>query len=348
MDEQTACDLTEVEMIKIDRAFDRMKRLNHYEVLNLPQGADKAQIKRMYYAVSKEFHPDRYFRRNLGAYKDKLEAIFDQITRAYNTLGDDTARAAYDRSLIEDQMRARPADYEVSFDFGQKAAAPSGPRMTVLGDENFSRPSAPMNRADAAPGSTTGPRPTQAPQFMSKIQDQVMGRMVRARDCVKAGKEAFEKGNFAAAVSNLQLALSFDPNVPDAKALLEQAQAKAADGKAELHFQRGLQLESLGNHDSARASFKHAVECKPKKGHYYFKLGTLEIDVEAERRQALENLKLAVQYDGKNIEYLLALAKAYETVNMPRNAAREYEKVVSLEKGHDVASRALKRLKAVL
>lgn len=183
---------------------------------------------------------------------------------------------------------------------------------------------------------------------MSKIQDQVMGRLVKARDCLKAGKEAFEKGNFAGAVSNLQLAISYDPNVPEAKALLEQAQSKVAEVRAEQHFQRALQAESLGNHESARASLKHAVDCKPKKGHYYFKLGMLEIDVESERRQGLENLKLAVQYDGKNVEYLLALAKAYETVGMPRNAVREFEKVVSLERGHDVATRALKRLKAVL
>lgn len=326
-------DLTEVERIKIDRTYDRLKKLNYYEILNLPQQADKGQVKRAYYAVSKEYHPDRYFRRNLGAYKEKLEAIFDLITRSYNTLNDETLRASYDRSLIEESFRQKPMEYEISVDSVVKSARPTSGAPT----------------SGAVPGRpSTGAAPAAAgsPLFLDKLQNQLMGRLIKAREQVKVAKEALDKGQFAQAVTAYQLALSYDANNAEAKAGLEQAQSRFGEIKADLLYQKGVQAEALGNSEGARTYFRQAVECKPKKGQYYFKLGHMQMEAEAERRHGLENLKLAVQYDARNVEYLLALAQAYEQVGMPRNALREYEKIVTIEKGHDIAVKALKRLKA--
>ena len=41
--------------------------------------AEKKQIKSAYYALAPEFHPDKYFRKRLGSYKRKIEAIFNLI-----------------------------------------------------------------------------------------------------------------------------------------------------------------------------------------------------------------------------------------------------------------------------
>lgn len=333
MDQSGETELTEVERIKIDRTYDRLKKLNYYEVLNLPQQADKSQIKRAYYAVSKEYHPDRYFRRNLGAYKDKLEAIFDLITRSYNTLNDDGLRATYDRSLIEESFRQRPMEYEISV---ESVLKPTG---------TGAKPGAGAPPTSGAPPAGAGPAQAN-PLFLDRLQNQLMGRLVKAREQVKMGREALDKGQFAQAMSAFQIALSYDPNNAEARLYLEKAQTQFGEVKADQLYQKGIQSEALGNSEGARTYFKQAVECKPKKGMYYFKLGVLQIDSEAERRQGLENLKQAVQYEGRNVEYLLALAQAYEQVGMPRNALREYEKIVTIEKGHDIAVKALKRLKS--
>jgi len=45
----------------------------------------------MYYKLTKEFHPDRYFESPDPSLKDKLTAIFDALTKAY-TLLTDTAK----------------------------------------------------------------------------------------------------------------------------------------------------------------------------------------------------------------------------------------------------------------
>lgn len=338
MDRPVETDLNDVERIKIDRTFDRLKRMNYYDILNLPPQADKGQIKRAYYTVSKEYHPDRYFRRNLGAYKDKLEAIFDLITRAYNTLNDDGLRAAYDRSQIEASYSQRPMEYEVSLE----SLGTPAPRATPTPS-----PAPGVGAKPAAPSPAPAPAPA-APVFMDKLQQQLMGRLIKAKEYVKMGKEAIEKEQWAQATSHLQLALSFDANHAEAKSLLVIAQGKLGDIKADQFYQRGLQQESLGNPESARSYYKMAVDQKPKKGHFYFKLGTLQMESEAERRVGLENLKQAVAAEPRNLEYVLSLAHAYEVCGLLRNALREYEKALTLEKQNDVALRGVKRMKAAL
>ena len=42
----------------------------------------KKEIKAAYYRMAPEFHPDRWFRRELGSFKSRLEAIFTRITEA--------------------------------------------------------------------------------------------------------------------------------------------------------------------------------------------------------------------------------------------------------------------------
>jgi curved DNA-binding protein CbpA len=66
--------------------FYRIEDLTYYELLDVAENADKKQIKSAYYVLAPEFHPDKYFRKNLGSYKQKIEAIFAKITLAHDVL----------------------------------------------------------------------------------------------------------------------------------------------------------------------------------------------------------------------------------------------------------------------
>ena len=72
--------------VRIVRLHRRLKKLGPYEILGLPRGADKGAIKRAYYAASKELHPDRYFGKDLGEFREKLAEIFARLTEAFQTL----------------------------------------------------------------------------------------------------------------------------------------------------------------------------------------------------------------------------------------------------------------------
>src|SRR5262249_3120693 len=60
---------------------------------------DKKAVRAAYFELSRTFHPDTMFRKNLGSYKQKMEAVFRKLTEAYETLGKKRTRDAYDEYL---------------------------------------------------------------------------------------------------------------------------------------------------------------------------------------------------------------------------------------------------------
>jgi hypothetical protein len=57
-----------------------------WALLGVPHGADAKLLKRSYFKLSKEIHPDRYYGRNLGSFADRLSAVFEAVSRAYAKL----------------------------------------------------------------------------------------------------------------------------------------------------------------------------------------------------------------------------------------------------------------------
>jgi len=84
---------------KIIEAFHRADKLNHYELLGVPIDADRAEIRKAYFALSKTFHPDAYYGKRLGSFKPKMEVVFRKVTDAYEAVGRSKKREAYDRYL---------------------------------------------------------------------------------------------------------------------------------------------------------------------------------------------------------------------------------------------------------
>jgi curved DNA-binding protein CbpA len=73
--------------------------MTHYQVLHVDPSADKRAIKNAYYEVVNVFHPDRYFGKNLGSFKPKLERVFARLTEAHDALTRSAPRAEYDAYL---------------------------------------------------------------------------------------------------------------------------------------------------------------------------------------------------------------------------------------------------------
>jgi curved DNA-binding protein CbpA len=77
---------------------------DHYTLLGVERNADAAAIKRAYLKRVSEFHPDRFVKKNLGAYKAKLVTIFARITQANEALSSAEQRAAYDALLASGKL----------------------------------------------------------------------------------------------------------------------------------------------------------------------------------------------------------------------------------------------------
>lgn len=93
-------------------AFEQKLDRSYAEILGVAQDADAKTVRRAYFKLSKDFHPDRYFRKNLGDFADRLDRVFCAIAEAYELLSDPSARAEMEKSM------AAPA-----------AGATAGPRL---------------------------------------------------------------------------------------------------------------------------------------------------------------------------------------------------------------------------
>ena len=65
------------------RSLDSMKP---WEVLGIEENSDSNTIRQAYIRRSRMFHPDRYFRKNIGQFSGLLANVFKAISQAFNAL----------------------------------------------------------------------------------------------------------------------------------------------------------------------------------------------------------------------------------------------------------------------
>lgn len=81
---------------RIEAKFKEIEGKNHWEVLGVKRPVDPNTLKKAFYALSRDFHPDAFSGMNLGAAGRKLEHVFSAIQDAYATLSDDAKRGEYE------------------------------------------------------------------------------------------------------------------------------------------------------------------------------------------------------------------------------------------------------------
>jgi Flp pilus assembly protein TadD len=90
-----------------------LRRLNqaadYYEVMEMPATAAANEIKEAYYALARNYHPDRFHLKSGTRLHSELSSAFARITQAYETLTNPRTRAAYDQSLERSRRFAESA-----------------------------------------------------------------------------------------------------------------------------------------------------------------------------------------------------------------------------------------------
>jgi curved DNA-binding protein CbpA len=74
-----------------------------FDLLEVPRDVDRRGLRAAYFKLSKEYHPDVHFGKQLGSYHRRLADIFEMISKAFNQLVDDGRREDYILSLEEDK-----------------------------------------------------------------------------------------------------------------------------------------------------------------------------------------------------------------------------------------------------
>jgi hypothetical protein len=76
-----------------------LRRVSYYDLFQVNPRASRKEIKLAYFALSKAFHPDRWFRKDTGDFGTLIEDVFKWLNRAYTVLSSPRKRAGYDELL---------------------------------------------------------------------------------------------------------------------------------------------------------------------------------------------------------------------------------------------------------
>ena len=329
--EDDGIELTPGQRMAINATWEGIEDKTCYEMLLLPRSADGGAIKKAYYKLSKEFHPDKFYRKNLGDYKEKLEVIFNKVNEAYRVLSDLAARAEYDQLVFGTE--------------GKDAATQSRATTTVDFVPSSERAKEAAKQAKAGIRHRGGAKKKSPPKFLQKFQKELAKKIVRSKEHMKKGEQALESGDFGAAAAELQMAMTLDPRNTKAKVLFKRAQGSARDQKAEAYFNKAQEVLLAEDVRRAAELMQQAVDCKPTRGKYYNGFGRLIKENTSQQRVALELLRKAVELEPRNVEYTLDLARTYEDLGMKTNAVRAYERVLRVDSKRSEASKALRKLK---
>jgi curved DNA-binding protein CbpA len=121
-----ALGISSADQLRILELYSTLISVDHYRLLGVKATDDAKTIRRAYFALAKEHHPDRWFRRVLPPLYAKINAIFAAMTTAHTTLTDEASRAEYDaylREVLMTRIARRQAEALEAQDWGAAAAA---------------------------------------------------------------------------------------------------------------------------------------------------------------------------------------------------------------------------------
>jgi curved DNA-binding protein CbpA len=312
--------------------FERGLERPYHELLGVDRGADAKDIKRAYFKLSREFHPDRYYRRNTGPFGARLERIFRRIAEAHELLSDPTTRAEIERSLAS--MPAPPG--------GEYRNAATGTTERV-----GPQPAPP--RGQRVPGRMEN---LERLRNRFKIPPKLLAeRRVRARQMFQAARVSAHEGRYLEAAASMRLAIAFDPwekefkggfadiqaqvHAARAEALLKEAGDATAQGEAlrlleEALNYRPCHVETLKRVveicvdvrelDKAREHAEQLVEIEPEVAAHHARLAGV-LRRQGLRAQASAALERGARVDAKDPEIKAERLRQHRSRTRPGGAA---------------------------
>jgi curved DNA-binding protein CbpA len=359
----------------------KLAELDYYALLGVAETADKKEIKRAYYAAAPNYHPDRFYGKKLGSFKAKMEAIFGQLTFAYETLTSNERRAEYDAYLstqkqtrsMEELLRSATAPSIEPDTFVEpiRATPSPAPEEPVISEAPgaSARPKE-MDRARrealarklGVTRSSAPPRSMSSPGFSAPSTSQASiqaaarelkrrheliagdGRKSQARRYVEAANESL-KTNPAAAANALRLALTIDPENPEIIALHREAAQLAAVALADGYLKAGDYESRNGQWLEAARSYTRAAAGMPEDASVMQKAAHALLKSAGDMHQAVDFAKKAVALGPKRIEARLTLIEVYIAAGLPLAAKRELDQARQIAPGDGKITELSKRLK---
>jgi len=315
--ESGAKGLSREEKQKILAAYDKLERVSYYELLGVAPQASRKEIKNAYFALSREFHPDRFFRRDIGDFRWRLDSIFKKLTLAYDVLSTTKSREEYDQTVMEDIKAAQV-----------RAAEPE------QGKE----------KEPSKPDAGSPPVKGAAEAHKRGIPKEILERVEKAKHFFELGiKDLFEK-KYASASGNFKLALTYDPYNEKYKKHYEEAHAVVVKNEIERLLHLAGSAENILHYEEVKDFLTKALDLSPDHGQAHHRMARVILTMGGDLKEAKDHSLKALEASPKDIEYRMTLAQIYKVAALYKNALREYDMTLKLDPKNDEAKAQIKEI----
>jgi curved DNA-binding protein CbpA len=276
----------------------------YHEILGVPRDADARTIKKAYFALSKRLHPDRYFRRSIGAFGPLVEACFKKLLEAYELLSDPQARAELESRAPSgsDTAPARRSSLDASRRLRERVGALAGARHAAL------------------------------------------ERRRKAKGFFEAGMSAFTKERWLEAAGAVRLAIAFDPENEAYRERFGEVQRRAHEERARALVKQAESALELRDHAQAANLFEEAVHYRPADAELSMRAARLVWQALGELRRAKELAAHAVELAPDRAPHRTLLGLIYREAGLVANAKRELEAALRIDPRDAEAKAALRGL----
>jgi curved DNA-binding protein CbpA len=358
-----------------------LETLDHYALLRVDRSADRKALKRAYYDLAAKFHPDRYFRKKLGSFKVRMEAIFGRITLAHDTLTDKDKRAEYD-AYLEEQHRSRGIEElleealaeakraeerierEAREQVAAAAATPPAPvkptpvipgpavqaaarrdalARRLLGGRTPHTPSTPPATGQVAMRAPL-PSTVDAMDALRRRYDERVthAKNAQARKYIANGEAALAAGDAVAAANAFRVAKALSPNAPELERAANEAQQRADAILSETYAKQAGYEEKNGQWAEAARSWLRVTKARPQDSLAYERAANAIVKAGGDLHEAGRVAKHACTLEPQAASFRLTLANVFLAAGLTLNARRELETAAQLAP-HDGTIQAMLR-----
>lgn len=291
----------------------------YHEILGVPRDCDTREIKRAYFKLSKEFHPDRYFRRQIGDFAGRLDRIFKAVLEAYELLSDPTTRSEVQRNLTSSSTA--PA-----MDGGQSGQGVGG-RESATGASVPKPPLTPIERLRQ--------------RMPFRIPEAALSeRRHKAAQFFNAAKQSERQRRFKEAASSIRLAIAFDPFNLEYKRRFAEIQAACAEEAIEELIQNSDSVGIVSQQKKTLELCENVLLYKPHDPEVNDRAARMALELNDTER-AREYAERAVEHSPDVARYHTTLGRIYKQLGNKGHALSELEKALELDPGDEEAVKLL-------
>jgi tetratricopeptide (TPR) repeat protein len=286
--------------------------LDYFQILGIARGAAPEEVRDAFFERSKTFHPDRYFKKELGPYAALLTEVYKRIVAAHDVLRDVKLSASYQKTLPDSNAGAAP-------------------RSPVTRAKTAAKPATPAPAPVARGSSLRNRLGLQSPGLvLDSLQKQLEQSRARARKHFEAALQQKATGYWARAAQLVELAIAFDPREKQYHDELADLLPRANSERA-ADVRRKAEMLLHGDRAGAAELLEEAAQLCPTDAELAHKLSNLLFEIGSDLAKAGLYGERAVALDEDELRFRKSLAAVYRRAGQPQKARKHLQRAWELD-----------------